>query len=124
MDHAKAGGIGRRAHVAALAYQRPKEGSYSATLTVLKGWSPGENYRRMALRRVRKHEQNVRRWLVMLDEGIARKRSKGYVPKGGDYSQAGPDWLPLAQVANCNVGPMSLMEFEISLRFGGPMAQI
>ncbi|GBO24680.1 hypothetical protein AVEN_149728-1 [Araneus ventricosus] len=85
IDFAKAGSIGRRAKIAALAYQQPAQQWHKEVNKFVTGRSPTTPLRKFLSRRNNEHLKRIKRRQIFSKEKERRKQRKySHVPKGGD----------------------------------------
>ncbi|GBN01916.1 hypothetical protein AVEN_211855-1 [Araneus ventricosus] len=85
IDFAKAGSIGRRAKIAALAYQQPAQQWHKEVNKFVTGRSPTTPLRKFLSRRNNEHLKRIKRRQIFSKEKERRKQKKySHVPKGGD----------------------------------------
>ncbi|GBM79707.1 hypothetical protein AVEN_138720-1 [Araneus ventricosus] len=85
IDFAKAGSIGRRAKIAALAYQQPAQQWHKEVNKFVTGRSPTNPLRKFLSRRNNEHLKRIKRRQIFSKEKERRKQRKySHVPKGGD----------------------------------------
>ncbi|XP_042912555.1 uncharacterized protein [Parasteatoda tepidariorum] len=86
VDHSKAGGITRRAKIAALAYQEPAQKWLMSAHKCLNKKNPATPVREFVRRRQNFHLNRIRRRKLFCIEKLRRleKRMSGHISKGGD----------------------------------------